>query len=120
MINRISTCVLIVLLLSFTLCSCRQRIVLSGDDEFTMSDWTYTGEYGMSAILKFEDTTSTFSVYDNDNITVSVTGYYKIVDNTLTITDKNLLQDITFTYELMGDTIKITYDNDSIIMNILR
>jgi len=82
-----------------------------------MSDWVYTGEYGMSGILKFEDTRASFTIYDNDKITVSITGYYKIEENMLIITDKNLLQDITFIYELMGDTIRITYDNYSIIMN---
>lgn len=120
MVKKIVTSLIIVLLLSLTLCSCRQRIALNGEDEVTMTNWIYTSDYGMSAILKFQDATATFNVYENDNITMSVNGYYGIKDNRITITDEKLLLDIVFKYELMGDTIKIIYDDSSIIMNKLK
>lgn len=102
------------ILLTLTLCGC-QRNIESPSDEIVMYRWRSQLDSGNEVSLTFEGDNASF-VTENEDFRLSVSGYCAMYDDRFIISDQKTRDNYTFSYQLFGDHIELTYGDGTIVL----
>lgn len=107
--------ILLLLLLCLVFTGCTQPRITGSADELKLYQWQNKDEYGKTATLTFNKNEAAFSMVSHD-AAVKIEGPAIVDETTIKITDESLLSAYTFTYELFGNEIKLSYGENTITL----
>lgn len=107
----ISLIIVQIIVLSAFLFGCT-RVITDASDELVMNAWGKSFDNGAEVSLMFDDDKATFS-YHNGDIEAEISGVYVVSCDAFTICDD---ENYTFSYILHGDSLELSYNNSTIIL----
>lgn len=114
-IVRITCAVIALVLVSLFLSGCT-RTIKGPSDELTLSSWGAELTNGNRVSLSFDEEQAEFSAH-NDSFDLFVSGIYLIDHERLVISDTATKMNYAFCYHLHGDSVELTFDEGTIILN---
>lgn len=81
--------------------------------ELITQNWTYNGKNNTKLNLKFDNNVAKLTAFSNNKTTV-INGKYLIDNNSFIIYQDNKFQTYKFNYEIKGDYLILSYNEDFI------
>ncbi len=113
--------VVLIILLSFSLvflCSC-ERVIVSEKDELSMNKWQKRTENSDIITLEFFDDNAKFTVEKDGKKTLVLYGLCVLDDEKFFIVDRETHTHFKFIYELSGNSVMLTYDENCVTLDKL-
>lgn len=115
--KKIKTMFLVFLLISVLLCGCSQ-VVATSADELKANKWFGELKNGTQVSLSFEYTSALLCIKTNADEGISkISGGCLVTDHDFIITDSSIGQIIHIDYKLNGDSVDLTYNNNTVKLN---
>ena len=115
--KKLKTALMLLFIISvcLSLCSCK-RVIRSPADELTMSSWSADMKNGNRLSLSFDADEAVFTA-ENPDFTLVISGYCLTDDEGFVICDEQTQLNYSFTYILHGDSIELSRDGSTVILD---
>lgn len=113
---RLKCFMVCIVVITMILSGCTQSQVASTADELMANEWFADDKFGKEISLSFTQDTAELKVKTND-FSCKLIGTALVDEQTVKIFDNTLKQTYSFDYNLYGDKIEITYDENTVVLN---
>lgn len=107
------TLFIVFVMIMLVLTACGEKVIRNESDEVKLYNWEYFGNEEVTSSLIFEDSTATLTV-KSFNEECCIKGICTFNDSCFIIIDENSQKSYTFNYKLLGDKLRLEYEENTI------
>ena len=113
---RLKCSIACIAVITMILSGCTQSQITSKADELMANKWFSSDKFGKEIALSFTQNNAELEV-KTDDFSCKIIGIALVDEQTVKIFDNTLKQTYSFDYNLYGDKIEITYDENTVELN---